>query len=329
MQIIAITIPIFLFVAIGYFSKLKGLINDHTRNFLSKLTYYVTFPALTFRSIMSFDFASTFRLNLVACNFLVTITVFVLTFFLAFLIRNNFKRGAFNMSCYRSNQGYMGLPVVNGFYGEQAMSRAAVIGGFDVPTVIILSVLGLVFYKENRGISVVFTTNDHSAKDRLFHIMQSAGRKFIDFFINPFILSAFFGLLLAYYKVPVLQLKVLDQFLLMASNISLPMALVLIGCSVDVKHLRNNKKLVLSTTFIKLLVMPVIAYLLAYFVFNMRGTDLGMSVILTAMPSAVSTYVMAAEMETDAELAATVIGFSTFISVITISVIQFALVRII
>jgi predicted permease len=276
---------------------------------------------------MSFDFASTFRLNLVACNILVTTTVFVVTFFLAFLIRNNFKRGAFNMSCYRSNQGYMGLPVVNGFYGEQAMSRAAVISGFDVPTVIILSVLGLVFYKENKSASAV-STND-SAKDRLFRIIQSARRKFIDFFINPFILSAFFGLLLAYYKVPVLQLKVLDQFLLMASNISLPMALVLIGCSVDVKHLRNNKKLVLSTTFIKLLVMPVIAYLLAYFVFNLRGTDLGMSVILTAMPSAVSTYVMAAEMETDAELAATVIGFTTFLSVVTISVIQFALVRII
>jgi predicted permease len=329
MQILAITIPIFLFVAIGYFAKLKGLINDHTRNFLSKLTYYVTFPALTFRSIMSFDFASTFRLNLVACNILVTTTVFVLTFFLAFLIRNNFKRGAFNMSCYRSNQGYMGLPVVNGFYGEQAMSRAAVISGFDTPAVIILSVLGLVFYKRNGENPALIDSIDYSPKDRLYRIMQSAGRKFIDFFVNPFILSAFFGLMLAYYQIPVLQLKVLDQFLLMASNISLPMALVLIGCSVDVKHLRNNKKLVLSTTFIKLMVMPVIAYLLAYFVFNLRGTDLGMSVILTAMPSAVSTYVMAAEMETDAELAATVIGFTTFLSVITISVIQFALVRMI
>ena len=329
MQILAITIPIFLFVAIGYFSKQKGLINDHTRSFLSKLTYYITFPALTFRSIMSFDFASTFRLNLVACNILVTTTVFVLTFFLAFLIRNNFKRGAFNMSCFRSNQGYMGLPVVNGFYGEQAMSRAAVISGFDSPAVIIFSVLGLALYKGNGENSVVLNNVSYSSKERFSCLMQSAGKKFIDFFINPFILSAVLGLLLAYYKIPLLQVKVLDQFLLMASNISLPMALVLIGCSVDVKHLRNNKKLVLSTTFIKLLVMPVIAYLLAYFVFNLRGTDLGMSVILTAMPSAVSTYVMAAEMETDAELTATVIGFSTFLSVVTISVIQFFLIKII
>lgn|GEM_PF-1346419 len=329
MQILAITIPIFLFVAIGYFSKIKGLINDSTRNFLSKLTYYVTFPALTFRSIMSFDFASTFRLNLVACNILITTTVFVLTFFMAFLIRNNFKRGAFNMSCYRSNQGYMGLPVVNGFYGEQAMSRAAVISGFDTPAVIILSVLGLVFFRNNGNGIAMQANSNHSRTSKLALLMKNAGNKFVEFFINPFILSAFFGLVFAYYKLPVLQIKVLDQFLLMASNISLPMALVLIGCSVDVKHLKNNKKLVLSTSFIKLLVMPVIAYFIAYFGFNLRGTDLGMSVILTAMPSAVSTYVMAAEMETDAELAATVIGFTTFLSVVTISIIQFALVRII
>lgn len=114
----------------------------------------------------------------------------------------------------------------------------------------------------------------------------------------------------------------------MASNVSLPLALVLIGCSVDVKHLKSNMKLVV-TAFVKLLIMPVIAYLLAYFVFHLRGVDLGLSVIITAMPSAVSTYVMAAEMETDAELAATIIGFTTFLSVVSISLIQFILIKII
>ena len=325
MQILAITIPIFLFVAIGYYSKIRGFISEDTRSFLSKLTYYVTFPALTFRSIMLFDFASTFKLNLVLCNILVTTIVFLLTFIAAFLIRNDFKRGAFNMSCFRSNQGYMGLPVINGFYGEQAMSRGAVINGFDSPTVIILSVLALGIFKRNGSTSV--SEKEKSVKARLIYILNNAGRRFLNFFFNPFILSAFLGLVLAYYQIPVLRIKILDQFLYMASNISLPMALVLIGCSVDVKHLRNNLKLVLSTAFIKLLIMPAIAFLLAYYAFNLRGTDLGLSVIITAMPSAVSTYVMAAEMETDAELAATIIGFTTFLSVVTISAIQFVLVE--
>ena len=87
--------------------------------------------------------------------------------------------------------------------------------------------------------------------------------------------------------------------------------------------------MVVSTSFIKLLIMPVIAYFLAYYGFHLRGADLGMSVMITAMPSAVSTYVMAAEMNTDAELSATIIGFTTFLSVVSISLIQFILVQII
>ena len=203
MQILAITIPIFLFVLIGYYSRVKGLIKEDTRSFLSKLTYYVTFPALTFRSIVSFDFASTFKLNLVVCNVLVTTIVFVLTFFLAYLIRNNFKRGAFNMSCFRSNQGYMGLPVINGFYGEQAMSKAAIINGFDSPTVIILSVIGLGLYngngKNNNADRPV------SIRQKMIYIIKNEGLRFIGFLTNPFILSAFLGLVFAYYKIPVLS----------------------------------------------------------------------------------------------------------------------------
>lgn len=327
MQILAITIPIFLFVAIGYFSRMKGLINEDTRNFLSRLIYYFTFPALTFRSIVSFDFALTFKLNLVVCNFLVTAIVFLFTFSIAFLIQNNFKRGAFNMSCFRSNQGYMGLPVIDGFYGEQAMSKAAIINGFDTLTVIILSVLSLGIYN---GTKLSRNSSENGdIKQKLIYILRNEGLRFLGFITNPFVLSAFLGLVFAYYKIPVLQVRVLDQFLLMASNVSLPMALVLIGCSVDVKHLKNNLKLVIYTSLIKLLVMPVIAYFLAYYAFHLRGTELGLSVMITAMPSAVSTYVMAAEMNTDAELSATIIGFTTFLSVITISLIQFFLVQII
>jgi len=321
MQILAITIPIFIFVAVGFFSKEKGFIGGETRNFLNKFVYYITFPALTFKSIVSFDFASTFRLNLVACNVTATCCIFVLTFFIALLIKQRLRRGAFNMSCFRSNQGYMGLPIINGFYGEQAMSRAAVINGFDSPTVIILSVIALEIFK-GKGRS-------NKEKTNLRNALNNGGERLFFFFSNPFIFSAFLGLIFSYYKVPVLKIDLLDKLLGMTGNMSLPLALILIGCSIEIKKFQNNLKLVLTASFVKLLVMPLTAFLIAYFLFHFRGADLGMSVIITAMPSAVSTYVMAAEMETDAELAATIIGFTTFVSVITISIVQFLLVKII
>ncbi len=316
MEILAITVPIFVLVAMGYFLKQKKVIGAETKMFLSRLVYYFAFPLMVFRSIVSFDFASTFRLNLVAHNVTVTCTVFVITFAAAFLIRDVRKRGAFHMSCFRTNQGYMGLPVVGGFYGDAAMSRAAVVNGFDSPLVIILSVIALELFKGKGQKNGAAGSKSPAAV---------LGEKLLAFITNPFILSSVVGLSLSYFRVPVLQIKILDQFLSISGGMALPLALISIGCSIEAVHLRKNIRLVLQATAVKLLAMPLIAFILAWFVFNFRGVDLGMSVILTAMPSSVSSYVMALEMGADEELSAAIIGITTLISVVTISIIQYFL----
>lgn len=306
MEILKVTVPLMLLVAAGYILKQRGLIDAGTRTFISRLVYYFAFPALTFRSIVSFDFAGTFRLKLVAHNLLVTAVVFVSTFFLAFLISDRRKRGSFHMGCFRSNQGYMGLPVIQGFYGEQAMSRAAVVNGFDSLLVILLSVFALEVYKGERAALAV-------------------RGKIIAFVTNPFILSSVLGLLLSYYNIPVLKILILDEILRMGAGMALPMALISIGCSLDIHHLRENASLILVTAVTKLAAMPVVALLLAWLVFGFRGVDLGMSVVLLSTPTSVSSYIMACEMDADSELSAAIIGSTTFLSVLTISIIQYIL----
>lgn len=332
MEILSITVPIFIFVAAGYVLRQKGIIGVETRNFLSRLVYYFAFPALTFKSIVSFNFASTFRLKLVAHNILVTCMVFVFAFLVSFMIKNARSRGAFNMSCFRSNQGYMGLPVVNGFYGGEAMSRAAVVNGFDSPVVIILSVFALEIFRGRRlaaqpgndvTIDKVKEAKSKEAKSK--EDVRVFGDGLVSFITNPFIITSVLGLVLSYFRVPVLKIGVLDEFLKVAGGMALPLALISIGCSIEIKHLKNSLMLVLGASIVKLLIMPVLAFFLAYFLFDFRSTDLGMSVILTATPTSVSSYIMACEMDTDEELSATTIGFTTFISVITISLIQYVL----
>lgn len=311
MEILSITVPVFVMLGIGYISKVKGLVGSETRNFLSKLIFYIAFPALTFRTIVSFNFADTFNLKLVAHNLMVTTIIFIATFFMVFLIKDKRKRGSFNMGCFRTNQGYMGLPIVKGFYGEEAMSKAAVINGFDNILIITLSVFALEVFKQSS-----LTANQ---------VMK----KFLGFLTNPFVLSALSGLILSYYKVPVLKLSILDELLKIAGGMALPLALISIGCSIEIRHLVGNLRFVLAASFIKLIFMPVIAYLLAYYIFRFRGTDLGLSVILLSMPSSVSSYVMASEMEADEEVMAAIIGLTTFLSVFTVSLIQFGLKSII
>lgn len=328
MDILAITVPIFMFIAVGYFLRQKGIIGPAARNFLSWFVYYFAFPIMVFRSIVSFDFASTFRLNLVAHNVLVTSTVFAVTFFAAFLIGDSRKRGAFHMGCFRTNQGYMGLPVINGFYGEAAMSRAAIVNGFDSPTVIILSVVALEIFRGRRRktAGVEDAATGIPGPERNGGPAAVLREKLKAFILNPFILSSVLGLTLSYFRVPVLKVGVLDQFMSTAGGMALPLALLSIGCSLELSKLKSNLRIVICTSLIKLLAMPSIAFLLAWFVFGFRGVDLGMSVIITAMPSSVSSYVMALEMGADEELSAAIIGITTLVSVVTISLIQYFLV---
>jgi predicted permease len=106
MEILSVTIPIFILLIIGFISRRKGIINDSINDFISKAVYYVSFPALTFRSVASSNFRETFNIGLVAVNLIMVTGIFALTFVLAFLIKDKSKRGSFNMTSFRSNQGY-------------------------------------------------------------------------------------------------------------------------------------------------------------------------------------------------------------------------------
>jgi malate permease and related proteins len=309
MQVLSITIPIFLIIAAGYILRRKGVITLEIKDFLSRFVYYAAFPALTFRSIVSFDFSRTLNMRLVGANLATTAAMFIMSFAAVLLVRDARKRGALHMGCFRSNQGYLGLPVINGFYGAEAMSRAAVVNGFDSPLAILLSAIALETYGPG-------------CKGSRFRAFLT---KLAGLAANPIVLSAMLGLLLSCLQVPVLKFGMLDQLLALLGGTSLPLALLSIGCSIEIRSIRNNLRPVLAVIAAKLLLMPLLGFLLSWFVFKLRGTDLGVNVILTAMPSSVSSYIMACEMETDADLMASIIGISTFMSILSISIIQWVL----
>ncbi len=306
----AVTVPVFIFVVIGYISRKTGIIGEETANFLSKITYYLAMPALIFRSIVMFDFESTFRINLVAHNVTVTVIVFAVMFFASLLIKDSRKRGSFHMGCFRSNQGYMGLPLTGSFYGSAAVSRASIVNSIDSPVVIVLSVISL-------GIFVNWRGNRNRSTAAI--LAGKAG----GFVVHPFVLSAAAGLLLAYYRVPVLQVRMIDEFLKISGYMAMPLALILVGCSVSLGHIKANIIPIAVLAVVKLLLMPALAYVTAVTLFDLKGLDLAIAVILPSMPTAVSSYVMAREMGFDDKLMAAAIGFTTFVSVVTVTAVQF------
>ena len=79
------------------------------------------------------------------------------------------------------------------------------------------------------------------------------------------------------------------------ANISLPLALIIIGGSISPAMLRKTSRPAIITTVLKMLILPGIAFLF----YRMCSPDISRAVpamVLLATPTAITTYIMAREL---------------------------------
>jgi len=119
---------------------------------------------------------------------------------------------------------------------------------------------------------------------------------------------------------PDLALKVGNYF----ASMTLPLALLCIGATLDLKALRATSSLALKATAYKLIFLPVPMVLGAWLV-GYEGMTLGVLFLVFSCPTAAASYVMARAMGGNAALAANIVALTTLLGTLTISVGVFAL----
>ena len=100
----------------------------------------------------------------------------------------------------------------------------------------------------------------------------------------------------------------------MISNMTLPLALLCIGTSININHLSINQFLVLLTSIFKLLLLPFISYALIILFDMEREFDAKILIILLASPCATINYVLTASLKGDIDLAVGSIVITTIFS---------------
>ncbi len=308
MEFLNAMLPMAVFLAAGYIMKKIGLADEGARNFVNKFLYYFAMPGLAFRSVASFSFRDSFVPELVLHNLITMIFLFLASLGLMYLIRDKSMRGSAHMAVYRGNQAYIGMYAAKGMFGELALSKSAVINGFESPLVNILAVTGMAVLKGgNEGVRL--------------------GKKVIgillDVLKNPFVIAVVLGMIESSVKTGILRIDAIDKTLELAGGTALPLALVLIGTSITFTYLRKNFTLVLLLSLVKVILVPVLAFLSGRFIFGLTGVDLGLGVVLLGTPVAVSSYVFAREMGADENLMASCIGVSTILSIFTLPMINY------
>ena len=291
MSLALLLIPDFALILFGF---LLNRITDWGRAFwggLEKLIYYVLFPALLFNSIAKtkIDFVA-------AAPALETAVVIVLVgIVLAWLAKPLFRPtektfASGFQTAFRFNS-YIGLAIAGRLHGEAGIAAFGIIIGLVVPMCNIASVWALARH------------NNASLWKELLR--------------NPLILATVGGVL---YSLSGLPLPEVAQMLISRMGAaSLACGLLCVGAALELTNVGKNAGLIGYFTVVKLIAMPVMAIFTAR-ALGVTGVYEDMVVLLAALPTATSAYVLAVRMGGDGPLVAQGVTISTLAGMLAIPV---------
>ncbi len=199
-----------------------------------------------------------------------------------------------------SNIGYMGPPLVLSALGAAASAPVVLIFVFD--NLLLFSLIP--FLMAIGGLE----------KRSLPATAADIGRKVAT---HPFNLATIAGVLASYAR---LELPVaLDTIVTWLSNAAAPCALFLLGVTVALRPLRRMPGEVPALVVIKLLIHPLLVWLLLSALGDFDPTWTFAAVVMAALPPALNIFVIATQYNTGVERASACVLVGTLVSMVTLT----------
>lgn len=297
---INVTMPIFLFMVIGYILKQIGMLNDNFVTVANKFNFKVTLPFMLFKDIAGVDIKAVFDIKYVLfCAIVSTICFWVVWGTAKLLVRDKTIRGAFVQSSFRGSAAVMGLAFIQNIYGSSAMGPLMIVSA--VPLYNIFSVIVL-----------TFEANDSTGIDKKAKIRQAG----INICKNPIILSILAGLIVGLLGIqfPTLVNKTVSNVAQMAT----PLALITIGAGFEGRKALAKIAPTMASSMIKLVLQPLVFLPVAAWM-GFSGEKMIAILIMLASPTTPSCYIMAKSMNNDEVLTASVIVTTTLMAAFTLT----------
>ena len=261
---------------------------------ISKLCYWVLFPAMLFKTIALSDFTGlaidTSLIVLMSGLFGVMIIIYIA----GRLIRvNNADLSSLLQGAFRHN-GFIALSIIAGLYGQAGLELGTLCLAALVAPSNVMSVVIMVFLNKRDG-----TVN-----------MQKLLAKEIA--RNPLILSIVAGLLAK--NSPFIVPDILFETTSMLGQAALPVLLMAVGAGIRFhKRLKSSYMSLILAVLSKAIIFPAIMFTVALLL-GISGLPLIIFVIFGVMPTAVSSYALAKELGGNDELMAEIISLQTIMS---------------
>lgn len=290
----AIVAPIFALIAIGWLTARTGLIGPAAGEGLSAFVFVLAIPALLFRTVATADLPSLNPGPFWLAYFLPLALCWIIAGLVArSLGRDGAEAAVIGFTAAQSNTVLIGIPLILGVFGEAGRVPIVLLIAVHLPiTMTIVTVL------IERG-------GGASAGLRLVRSLLT----------HPILIGIAAGLAwrLTGLRLPELPLSVLN-FL---SQSAAPCALVATGMGLVRVSFSGSKAIILVSGMLKLLVHPLLVFLLAKHVFALPPVWIGAATLFAACPTGINAFLVAERYRRAEAIASGTIALTTLIGVLT------------
>ena len=313
-------LPIILLIFLGYLLKQKKFLDEDWFKKGNKLIFRVCLPCMLFVNVYSIESFTDINWSVVVYSEIAIFAAFFIGLIMVKMtVPDNKQKGVILQCVFRSNFAIIGLPLAESLGGAEGKGIAAVLSAFSIPTFNILAVLALTMFLDGE--------DGHKAnlKDVLIKIAK-----------NPLIIGVVCGLIVLGIRsfIPVNaggslvfslsgSLKFLYDAVNNLSRISSPLALVILGGLFDFAAVKGMLKEIIIGTAARVAVVPLVVIGLAVILSRYTGlisfdaTVYPALIALFGSPVAVSSAIMAQEMDNDGVLAGQLVVWTSIASIFT------------
>ena len=318
--------PIILLILLGYFLKQKKFLDEQWFKKGNKMIFRVCLPAMLFINVYNIESFSQINWTAVGYAEIVIVFLFLLGIPLVkWLIPDDKQKGVVVQCIFRSNFGIIGLPLAAALGSTESLGIAAVLSAFSIPTFNIFATIAMTMFLKDKSGKV-------DVKGMVKKIVT-----------NPLNIGVAVGLVVLAIRsaIPVdaegqLVFSLKDSLPLVyktvnnVSQICSPLALIILGGLFEFSAIKGMKKPVIIGTaarifFAPLLGIGAVILLSKYTAFQMESAAYPALLALFGSPMAVSSAVMAQEMDNDGVLAGQLVVWTSFFSIVTLFVFILAL----
>ena len=304
-SVITTVVPVFALIVLGFAAGRFGFFVDGSARGLSTFVFTFAIPAMLFKAMVTLVIPASPPWGLWGAFFTAVACVWILAIAASRFVTGLGGAGGASaaLGAAFGNTVMLGLPLGVAFFGTAALLPMALIISIHLPV-------------QWFAATLLAKWGSQTDKPGLPALLRTLLK---DLFANPIVLALVAGSVWNFAGFGLHPMA--DKVIAMLAQAAVPAALFALGLSLARFGFAGSGRAAGVLMLLKLAVMPAIAALLAYAVFDLTAVEAGIVVLFAALPTGANAYIFA-EREGVAEAALSAsVAAGTALSIVTLSIV--------